>query len=53
MPDVVVNESLIFDACALIEQIRDVKYLGSAQTLAMQAEVLLNKALNDSEQVNS
>lgn len=49
MNDVFMNESKVFDACALVEEIEKSSDLSAIQIKAQQAIRLLNQALEEGE----
>lgn len=51
MNDMKINESQVFDACALIEEIANMSNVEAIKVKAHCAAVLLNKALEEGEKV--
>lgn len=51
MNDMKINESLVFDACALVEQIAGMTDISAMRRLAESAAGLLNRALEEGELV--
>jgi len=51
MNNMKINESLVFDACALIEQISGMTDIESMQAMAKSAALLLNQAMEEGELV--
>lgn len=49
MNDVIMNESKVFDACALIEEIEELTDIQTIKTKAQAAANLLNRALEEGE----
>lgn len=49
MNDVMMNESLVFDACALVEEIADLRNSDIIKEKAVLAARLLNRALEESQ----
>ena len=51
MNDMKMNESLVFDACALVEQISKMTNIEAMQAMADFAAYLLNQAMKEGEKV--
>lgn len=49
--DVIMDESKVFDACALVEEIEQMKDLSAIKIKAAYAAKLLNQALEESKKV--